>query len=34
MYMSSAESQKGSNAIQRCSIEKQKGTITTGFVQE
>ena len=30
---SSAESQKGINAIQRCSIENQKGTITVDFVQ-
>ena len=31
--ISSAESQKGINAVQRCSIENQKGTIAIDFVQ-
>ena len=30
---SSAENQKGINAAQQCSIENQKGTIATDFVQ-
>ena len=28
-----AESQKGVNAVQRCSIENQKGAIAIDFVQ-
>ena len=31
--ISSAENQKGINAVQRCSIENQKGTIAIDFVQ-
>ena len=32
MNISSAESQKGVNAAQQCSIENQKGAIATDFV--
>ena len=31
--MSLAESQKGINTVQRCSIENQKGDITIDYVQ-
>ena len=31
---SSAESQKGINAVQQCSIENQNGDITIDFVQQ
>ena len=33
MTISSAENQKGVNAVQQCSIENQKGTIAIDFVQ-
>ena len=33
MLISSAESQKGAIADQRCSVENQKGAIATDFVQ-
>ena len=33
MTISSAESQKGVDAFQRCSIENQKGAIAIDFVQ-
>ena len=33
LRMSSAESQKGTNTVQRCSIENQKGAIAMDFVQ-
>ena len=33
-YFSSAESQKGAIADQRCSVENQKGAIATDFVQQ
>ena len=29
----SAENQKGVNAVQQCSVDKQKGTIIIDFVQ-
>ena len=31
--LSSAENQKGVNAVQRCSVENQKGAISIDFVQ-
>ena len=34
MSISSAESQKGAIADQRCSIENQKGAIANDFVQQ
>ena len=33
-YISSAESQKGAIADQRCSVENQKGAIAIDFVQQ
>ena len=33
-HISSAESQKGANAVQRCSIENKKGAIAIDFVQQ
>ena len=32
-HISSAESQKGLNVVQQCSVENQKGAIAIGFVQ-
>ena len=32
--VSSGENQKGVNAVQRCSIESQKGAIAIDFVQQ
>ena len=32
--ISSAESQKGVNAVQRCSVENQKGANAIDFVQQ
>ena len=34
MFISSAENQKGVNAVEGCSVENQKGAITIDFEQQ